>query len=121
MFRYLKTKLSWLAIVAVVLASFSSGELSAAPRKSYKAKTYSTRTRKSYKAKTYSTRRRKPYKTKTYSTRRSSKKSYTKKAPLAGYGKPSRVNRLPKTKIISGHPKRSSKGYTYVNPYARSK
>lgn len=50
-----------------------------------------------------------------------STKSYTKKAPYAGLGKTSKVNRLPKTKTISGHGKRTCKGYTYVNPYARSK
>lgn len=50
-----------------------------------------------------------------------SSRTYTKKAPNAGFGKPSKVNRLPKTKTITGHTKRTSKGYTYVNPYARSK
>ncbi len=51
----------------------------------------------------------------------SSSKSYTKKSPYSGYGKTSKVNGLPKAKIISGHAKKTSKGYTYVNPYARSK
>lgn len=48
-------------------------------------------------------------------------KQYTKKAPFADFGKPSRVSKLPKTKVISGHVKKTAKGYTYVNPYARSK
>lgn len=47
--------------------------------------------------------------------------AYTKKAPYQGYGKPSKVNGLPKFKTTSGHFKKTSKGYTYVNPYARSK
>jgi len=51
----------------------------------------------------------------------SSTKTYTKKAPYAGYGKQSKVNGMIKTKPVSGHYKKSSKGYTYVNPYARSK
>lgn len=46
--------------------------------------------------------------------------AYTKKAPYAGYGKISKTTGLPKTKIVSGHVKKTSKGYTYVNPYARS-
>lgn len=50
-----------------------------------------------------------------------SRASYSKKAPYAGYGKPSKVNGLPKCKTTSGYTKRTSKGYTYVNPYARSK
>lgn len=48
-------------------------------------------------------------------------KSYTKKASLEGLGKPSKANKLPKTKVTSGHVKKTSKGYTHVNPYARSK
>lgn len=48
-------------------------------------------------------------------------KTYTKKTSYEGFGKPSKVNRLPKTKNISGHSKRTSNGFTYVNPYARSK
>lgn len=50
-----------------------------------------------------------------------SRASYSKKAPYAGYGQPSKVNGLPKCKTTSGHMKRTSKGYTYVNPYARSR
>ena len=46
---------------------------------------------------------------------------YTKKAPYAGMSKKSSSNGLIKTKGVSGHGKRTSKGYTYVNPYARSK
>lgn len=49
------------------------------------------------------------------------KTTYTKKAPYAGMGKKSNRNELIKTKGISGHGKRTKKGYTYVNPYARSK
>ena len=91
--KYLKRGLFGLTLIGTVF--FTSNALIAAPRKSYKPKTYSTRS---------------------YST-----KSYTKKAPYAGYGKRSTVNGLPKTKIITGHGKRTSKGYTYVYPYARSK
>ena len=47
--------------------------------------------------------------------------SYSRKAPYAGYGKTSKVNGLPKCKTTSGHMKRTSKGYTYVNPYCRSR
>lgn len=47
--------------------------------------------------------------------------AYTKKAPYAGYGKPSKVNGQIKTKHVTGHVKKTSKGYTYVNPYSRSK
>jgi len=48
-------------------------------------------------------------------------KGYTKKTAYSGFGKRSSINGLPKTKITSGHMKKTSKGYTYVNPYARSK
>jgi hypothetical protein len=48
-------------------------------------------------------------------------KSYTKKPAYSGFGRPSKVNRLPRTKSTSGHYKRSNRGYTYVNPYYRSK
>lgn len=92
MFQYLKKGALSLALLAAAI--FLTGELSAAPKKSYTPKIYST---KSY-----------------------SKKTYSKKAPYAGYGNPSKVNGLPKTKIISGHVKKTNKGYTYVNPYARS-
>ncbi len=93
MFRQLKSGVLGLAFFAVTFLSMS--ELSAAPRKGYTQKSYST---KSY-----------------------AKKPYSKKAPCAGYGKPSKANGLPKYKITSGHTKKTSKGYTYVNPYARSK
>jgi len=89
MFRYLKNKVQGLILVAIALASFTSVELCASPKKSY---------------------------TTPYSTN-----SYTKKPPFEGYGKPSKVNGLPKNKIVSGHAKETGKGYTYVNPYARSK
>ena len=89
----LKSNVFGLALLTIT--ALSVGELSAAPKKSYSTKPYST---KSY-----------------------GKKPYTKKAPCAGFGKPSKVNGLPKTKITSGHVKKNSKGYTYVNPYARSK
>lgn len=59
--------------------------------------------------------------TKSYVPKAQSTKSYSKKAPYAGYGKASKVNGLPKTRIVSGHMKKTSKGYSYVNPYARSK
>jgi hypothetical protein len=48
-------------------------------------------------------------------------KVYTKQAPYAGMSKKSSSNGLIKTKGVSGHMKRTSKGCTYVNPYARSK
>ena len=51
----------------------------------------------------------------------SAPKSYTKKAPCAGFGKRSKANGLPKTKIVRGHVKKTNKGYTRVNPYARSR
>lgn len=47
--------------------------------------------------------------------------SRMKQAPNAGYGKRSKINGLPKTKIISPHMKRTHKGYVSVNSYARSK
>lgn len=93
MFKHVKNGIFSLVLLAMSVLSVS--ELSAAPRKSYGSKSCST---KSY-----------------------AKKSYSKKAAYAGYGKLSKVNGLPKTKITSGHMKKTSKGYTYVNPYARSK
>lgn len=47
-------------------------------------------------------------------------KSYQKKSAYEGLGKTSKVTSLPKTKITNGHGKRTKRGYTYVNPYARS-
>ena len=48
--------------------------------------------------------------------------AYTQKAPYQGYGQPSKVNGMPKTKPISGYTKKSSTGgYVRVNPYYRSK
>ena len=91
------------ALFASIFAAFcltSTDELQAAPKKS---SSYATKNsvKKVYK---------------------SAKKSYyKKKAPYAGYGKESSVNGTSKTKIINGHIKKTSKGYTYVNPYARSK
>ena len=93
MFRYLKSGVIGIALFAMTF--FSVTELSAAPRNGYTQKTYSTKSH--------------------------SKKPYSKKAPYAGYGKPSKANGLPKYKTTSGHTKKTSKGYTYVNPYARSK
>lgn len=93
MFKYLKKRAVSLALLAIIF--LSAIQLSAASRKSYIQKSYSI---KSYK-----------------------KKSYSKKAPYAGYGEPSKINGLPKNKIITGHIKTTNKGYTYVNPYARSK
>ncbi|MCL5875353.1 MAG: hypothetical protein M1114_02685 [Candidatus Dependentiae bacterium] len=51
----------------------------------------------------------------------SSPKPYVKKAPCAGLGKSSKANGLLKSKIVPAHTKRTSKGYTLVNSYARSK
>lgn len=48
-------------------------------------------------------------------------KTYTKKAPYAGYGKVSPANGRIKMKGTAGHMKKTSKGYTHVNPYSRSK
>jgi len=79
------------AAIAGVFCLTSAGELQAAPRKNA-----------------------------AYSSPRASKKSYTKKAPYEGYGEKSSVNGRPKTKTVRGHGKRTSKGYTYVNPYAKS-
>ena len=47
-------------------------------------------------------------------------KSYTKKAPYFGYGKRSSVNSKIKTKAVKGY-FQPSRGYKFVNPYARSK
>lgn len=93
MFKHLKNGVFGLALLTTTLLSVS--DLSAAPRKSYGSKSYTT---KNY-----------------------SQKPYVKKSPYAGYGQPSKINSRPKTKIVSGHVKKTSKGYTYVNPYARSK
>lgn len=93
MFNYLKNGTFSLALLATTFLSV--GELSAAPRKPYTKKSYSTKT--------------------------TTKKFYSKKAPYAGYGQPSKVNGQPKTKVTSGHVKKTNKGYSYVNPYARSK
>jgi|GEM_PF-7081533 len=49
----------------------------------------------------------------------STKKSYTKKSPYAGYGKTSKTTGKIKVKTTSGYYK-PSKGYKYVNAYARS-
>jgi len=107
MFKSLKSGIFNLSILATILLSTS--ELSAASRKPYKSKVYSI---KNYSKKSYTP--------KSYTTKSYNRKPYTKKASYAGYGKPSKVNGLPKTKITSGHVKKTSKGYTYVNPYARS-
>jgi hypothetical protein len=55
------------------------------------------------------------------SNKKSFTKTYVKKTPYAGLGKRSSVNGLSKYKPVSGHGKRTSRGYTYVNSYARSK
>ena len=39
---------------------------------------------------------------------------------VTGYGKISKITGRRRTKIVSGHWRRTSRGYTYVNPYARS-
>ena len=94
MYNYIKYGIFSLGFLAAVF--FSHGEL--------KASTKITSNSKSYPTKSYA------------------KKSYTKKAPYQGYGKPSKVTGRPKTKVVSGHVKRTrSGGYTHVNPYARSK
>jgi hypothetical protein len=61
------------------------------------------------------------YKKTSCSFHKSTTKSYTKKAPCAGLGRRSKVNGLPKTKVVSGHVKKTNKGLALVNPYARSK
>lgn len=47
-------------------------------------------------------------------------KSYTPKPAYSGLGKPSKKTGRIKIKSTSGHYKRTSKGYTRVNTYARS-
>jgi hypothetical protein len=54
------------------------------------------------------------------SHQKTSKKPYVKKSAYQGFGKKSTVNGKYKTKIVQGHIKRTKKGYTYVNPYAKS-
>jgi hypothetical protein len=44
-----------------------------------------------------------------------------KKSAYSGFGKISRITGLPKTKIVSGHVKRTKRGCVYVNPNARSR
>ncbi len=100
MFANMKNKLFGAALLGTLL--LSAGGLSAAPKKSPFPIFTPNYTPKAVAAKSYGS-------------------SYTKQAPYAGYGKPSKVNGQPKTKIVSGHTKKTSKGYTYVNPYARSK
>lgn len=103
MFKYLN--IGTVSLAVFITALFSPvNELSAAPRKAYASKPYSI---KSSNKTSHST---KSYKT----------KPYVKKAPYEGYGKLSKVSGRPKTQIASGHVKKTSKGYTYVNPYARS-
>jgi len=64
----------------------------------------------------------KSYSYQTKSTKSSSKKTtYRKKNTWEGLGKKSKVTGLPKTKPVNGHYKRTNKGYTYVNPYVKSK
>lgn len=46
---------------------------------------------------------------------------YTKKAAYSGLGKKSEETGLIKTKVVNGHMKRTNRGVTYVNPYAKSK
>lgn len=103
MLSYLKAGL--FGTIFFGMTFFVSGELNAASQKTYRSKAYSS---------------------KNYSKRSNTRcyvepPQYSKKASYSGYGKRSKVNGLPKTKITSGHVKRTSKGYTYVNPYARSK
>lgn len=62
----------------------------------------------------------KPVRVKMARTKTIRNTTYKKKAPLNDFGKPSKSNRIPKTKVVMGHGKRTRKGYTYVNMYARS-
>lgn len=52
------------------------------------------------------------------STTTSSCKDYT--PPIKGYGEISKTTGRVRTKVVSGHWRHTSKGYTYVKPYARS-
>lgn len=47
--------------------------------------------------------------------------AYTQKGPYEGYGQPSKVNGIPKTKSISGYTKVTKNGVVRVNPYSRSR
>lgn len=40
---------------------------------------------------------------------------------MNGFGKRSKVNNLPRTKIVQPHLKKTSKGIKVIKPYARSK
>lgn len=55
-----------------------------------------------------------------FSTPAFARKSYTKKAPYSGFGKTSKKTGRTKVKSTSGHSKKTSRGYAYVNPYSRS-
>jgi hypothetical protein len=48
-------------------------------------------------------------------------RTYVKKTPCAGFGQRSSANGRIKVKRSSGHFKKTCKGYTYVNSYARSR
>lgn len=48
--------------------------------------------------------------------------AYAQKAPYQDpYGTTSKVNGKPRTKAVSGHTKKTSKGQVRVNPYYKSK
>jgi hypothetical protein len=47
-------------------------------------------------------------------------KKYVNGVPVTGYGETSKITGRPRTKIVSGYWRHTSKGYTYVKPYARS-
>lgn len=47
--------------------------------------------------------------------------AYKRSPAYSGFGKISKVSRLPRTKIVSGHIKRTKRGIVFVNPNARSK
>jgi hypothetical protein len=47
-------------------------------------------------------------------------KKYVNGVPVTGYGEISKVTGRPRTKIVSGYWRHTSKGLTWVNPYARS-
>ena len=98
-----------LFIIVAIFCLASTSEVQAAARKttSHKITTVSPKKTSTYKA--------------PKSSKKSTKKSYKKKAPYEGMGKTSPVTGLPKTKPVNGHVKKTSKGYTYVNPYVKSK
>lgn len=53
-------------------------------------------------------------------TQPASTTKYVNGVPVTGYGEISKVTGRPRTKIVSGHWRHTSKGLTWINPYARS-